>query len=123
MVHGAEFGRTRGGEHCSDHVGECHDRRVEIRWSFGGFHSLGGTPIAGWFISWKTPNKMDDDWGYPHFGKPPFHTLKGLGPIYLGEKKTIVYGLSPLDDGGLSASSIRFFANPDEPILRDDQGS
>jgi hypothetical protein len=24
----------------------------------------GGTPIAGWFISWKIPMKMDDDWGY-----------------------------------------------------------
>ena len=20
----------------------------------------------GWFMSWKIPNEMDDDWGYPH---------------------------------------------------------
>ena len=23
----------------------------------------GDTPIAGWFISWNNPLKMDDDWG------------------------------------------------------------
>ena len=23
-------------------------------------------PIAGWFVSWKIPSKMHDDWGYPY---------------------------------------------------------
>ena len=27
-------------------------------------------PIAEWFTM-KNPTKMDDDWGYPHFRKPP----------------------------------------------------
>ena len=43
-------------------------------WSIWGFHGVsitGGTPIAGWFIM-ETPIKMDDDWGYPNFRKPPY---------------------------------------------------
>ena len=36
----------------------------------------GGSPIAGWFISWKTPNKNGKRTGcthvYPHFRKPPY---------------------------------------------------
>ena len=30
-----------------------------------------GVPKNGWFIMEKTI-KMDDDWGYPHFRKPPY---------------------------------------------------
>ena len=29
-----------------------------------------GVPQNGWFIVGK-PTRMDDDWGYPHFRKPP----------------------------------------------------
>ena len=38
----------------------------------GGFQ-LGkwGTQIAGWFFLRENPIEMDDDWGYPYFGKPP----------------------------------------------------
>ena len=32
----------------------------------GGFHGHGGTPIAGWFSSWKIPLKRDDFSGYPY---------------------------------------------------------
>ena len=32
---------------------------------YGGFHSHGGTPIAGWFIV-ENKIRMDDDWGYPY---------------------------------------------------------
>ena len=34
-----------------------HSASVDVqRWQgFGGFHSHGGTPIAGWSISWKIP--------------------------------------------------------------------
>ena len=39
-----------------------------------GFHSHGGTPIAGWFIRENPTTKMDDDWGYRHFWKPPFQS-------------------------------------------------
>ena len=38
---------------------------------YGGFHSHGGTPIAGWLISWKTPLKWIIG-GYPYFRKPPY---------------------------------------------------
>ena len=31
----------------------------------GGFHSDGGSPIAGWLIMGNRM-KMDDDWGYPY---------------------------------------------------------
>ena len=34
----------------------------------GGFLSHGGTPIAGWFISWKIPTKKWMIWGYPISG-------------------------------------------------------
>ena len=30
----------------------------------------GLTPIAGWFL-WENPTKMDENWGYPYFRKPP----------------------------------------------------
>jgi hypothetical protein len=30
-----------------------------------------GYPIAGWFTM-EHPIEMDDDWGYPYFGKPPY---------------------------------------------------
>ena len=36
-----------------------------------GFHSHGSTPIAGWLIV-ESPNKMDDEQGYPNFRKPPY---------------------------------------------------
>ena len=36
----------------------------------GGFHSYGGTPKNGWFISWKIPRNWMI-WGYPYFRKPP----------------------------------------------------
>ena len=43
----------------------------------GCFHSHGGTPIAGWFISGNITIKyglnMDDDWGYPYLRKAPNH--------------------------------------------------
>ena len=37
-----------------------------------GFHSHGEIPIAGWFLLRENPTKMDDDWGYPYFRKPPY---------------------------------------------------
>ena len=46
-------------------------RKVTYRtWGFPARH--GGTPIAGWLISWKIRCQMDDGMGYPYFRKPPF---------------------------------------------------
>ena len=36
-----------------------------------GFLKL-GVPKNGWFIR-EDLIKTDDDWGYPHFTKPPYH--------------------------------------------------
>ena len=38
----------------------------------GGFLPNGGIPIAGLFII-DNPTKMDENWGYPYLGKPPYH--------------------------------------------------
>ena len=35
-----------------------------------GFHSHGGTPIAGWFLLWTIPCKWMI-WGYPYFRNSP----------------------------------------------------
>ena len=41
-----------------------------------GFHSHGGTPIAGWFISSKIPSRNGWWLGAPHdFGKPPISSI------------------------------------------------
>jgi len=42
-----------------------------------GISMNGGSPIAGWFRM-ENPMKMDDNWGYPHFRKPP--NLCAFGP-------------------------------------------
>ena len=41
---------------------------------YEGFRSHGGTPVAGWFIVEKQ-FKMDDDWGYSYFRKPPYGSV------------------------------------------------
>ena len=38
---------------------------LQISPHYGGFHSHGGTPIAGWFLSWKIPKWMMI-WGFPY---------------------------------------------------------
>ena len=45
--------------------------RTFITWSSKKYR---GTPIAGWFLLWKIPSNMDDNWGYPYFRKPPYVT-------------------------------------------------
>ena len=42
--------------------------------AYGGFLSHGGIPIAGWSVWFRTekPTKLDEDWGYPYFRKPPY---------------------------------------------------
>ena len=35
---------------------------------------MGVSIIAGWFVR-ENPIQMDDDWGYPHFRKPPYIPL------------------------------------------------
>ena len=42
---------------------DCHLR------PFGGFHSHGGTPVAGWFVM-ENPNLKWMTWGYRHLEKP-----------------------------------------------------
>ena len=56
-------------------------------WWVGAFQSHGGTPKSlvykgksywnGWFTM-GNPSKMDENWGYPYFRKPPNH------PIFMG---------------------------------------
>ena len=42
--------------------------------AYGGFLSHGGIPVAGWSVWFRTekPTKLDEDWGYPYFRKPPY---------------------------------------------------
>ena len=56
---------------------------------FGGFHKW-GTPIAGWFSSWKIPSfEMDDDWGYPYdFGN---HHLSTDGFTFFLQRSTLEF--------------------------------
>jgi hypothetical protein len=35
----------------------------------------GGTPIAGWFLM-ESSIKMNENWGYPYFRKPPYSSMK-----------------------------------------------
>ena len=44
-----------------------------------GFHSHGGTPTMDGLIR-ENGIKMDDDWGYHYFSKPPYG-LRGLYPL------------------------------------------
>ena len=37
-----------------------------------GRHGPWSFPPAGWLFFIENPIKMDDDWGYPHFRKPPY---------------------------------------------------
>ena len=39
-------------------------------WRYGGFHSHGGTPIAGWFVMEKIPMKWMMTRGTPILGNP-----------------------------------------------------
>ena len=48
----------------------------------GGFHSHGGSPIAGWFISWKILPKWMITRGTPIYGNPTCFPMKWT--FYLG---------------------------------------
>ena len=40
---------------------------------YGGFQLAMGVPPARWMVFVReNPTKMDDDWGYPYFRKPPY---------------------------------------------------
>ena len=52
---------------------------------------MGGSPIAGWFIMFiEHILKIDEDWGNPHFRKPPQVIISGLS----------AHGLNPLFSAG-----------------------
>ena len=56
----------------------------------------GGTPIAGWFIR-ENPTKMDYDWGYPYFRKPPLISIFSSGAT-LATEPWIIYHVVPPSD-------------------------
>ena len=41
--------------------------------TYGAFLKWGDPQFAGWFMR-ENPIEMDDDWGYPYFRKPPYHS-------------------------------------------------
>jgi hypothetical protein len=52
----------------------------------------GGTPIAGWFISWKNPTQIDD-LGGPHFRKPPYSNIYRKRKVQDGALQVMFVGL------------------------------
>jgi hypothetical protein len=61
--------------------------------SIWGFPEMG---VAGWFIM-DNPTNMDDNWEYPHFGKPPHLYLYIYSIIYTVYKYVYII-LSKLHD-------------------------
>ena len=41
-----------------------------------------GVAPNGWFTSWIMPSRMDDDWVYTYFRKPPYFVVGIVGGFY-----------------------------------------
>ena len=54
---------------------------VQIRLGNGGFHSHGGTPIAGWFIWWKLPQNKNGWLGVPPWLSKPLNVSCSCGRL------------------------------------------
>ena len=54
---------------------------VQIRLGNGGFHSHGGTPIAGWFIWWKLPQNKNGCLGVPPWLSKPLNVPCSCGRL------------------------------------------
>ena len=66
-----------------------------------GFPKMGvawGSPIAGWFSMGKSDTKMDENWGYPYFRKPPDEEMVDLCGSNGNETSNVVNKFEPTKD-------------------------
>ena len=75
---------TRDARPLSPASGSCQAYEHPHWTSYGGFHSHGATPIAGWFVR-ENPIYKWMIWGQPYFRKPPYPivAIKWVNIIFL----------------------------------------
>ena len=57
--------------HLLKHIGKYMTQLFIYQVIYMGGSINGGTPIAGWFTM-ENSLKIDENWGYPYFRKPPY---------------------------------------------------
>ena len=82
-----QFGHVEPCHWWDGFMGPAPNSELFIRWSiFWGFHSHGGTPIAGWFLLGKIIDDLRGP-GYPYFRNPPFGMINSFLIFLHGENQ------------------------------------
>ena len=67
-------------------------------------------PLYRWMVFvWENPMKLDDDWGYLYFGKPPNGNIgehhPTNGDMFRVSRFYVFYGISPAEKGDVSRAN------------------